>query len=131
MPTNAERHLQIENLHKQLHIDLMNLEKKFKDDRIALQKKCNADVANLEREIKECRAQEIRSAQEQIWKVIESAGLDLPTIIASLPKERSPMKPSTVLHHGPDGKSWNGRGRVPRWFREQRSSNAAGQVQHV
>lgn len=125
MPTNAEYRTQITELQKQLRIDVINLEKKFKDDKAALERKCSQDIANLERQIKEGRAQELREAQQRIWQVIEGTGLDPATILEALPRTRGPRKSSTIVHRGPDGQIWNGRGRTPRWFKTQQGSSAA------
>lgn len=125
MTTNTERRQRIAELQRQLQSDLANLEKKFRADKSALEKQCSANVASIEREIKESRAQEIQGAQEEIWKIIEGSGLSLETVLASLPKVRGSMKPSTVVHRGPDGQTWNGRGRMPQWFRTQQAANVA------
>jgi DNA-binding protein H-NS len=132
MITNLQRREEIKQLRSKLQADVAELEQKYRADVAALNKQCKEDVDRLEREIKAYQAQEIRIAQKHIQEVIERSGLDAATVYASLaedmPRQRAPMKPSTILHKGPDGQVWNGRGRKPHWFARQMEAQKA--LQH-
>lgn len=125
MPTNAERRQKIAELRKQLHLDLVALEKKHKENRALLEKTCSRAVFDLELAIQADKSQEIQAARQRILQVIEASGVRLEDVLASLPRPRGPMKPSTVTHRGPGGKIWNGRGRRPQWFRQGNGNDDA------
>lgn len=125
MPTNAERRQQIVELRKQLHLDLTALEKKHKENRALLEKTCSRAVADIELAILADKSQEIQAARQRILQVIEASGVQLEDVLVSLPRPRGPMKPSAVVHHGPGGQIWNGRGRRPQWFKPEQDHPGA------
>lgn len=138
MPSNLERRAKIDELRKQLKVDLANLEQKFREESTTLERKCRSDISDIEHEIKQSEAQEVRAAREKIQQIIADAGLDPAAVFAGLAgargtqkitKTRKPMKPSSVMHSGPDGKVWNGRGRAPQWFKDQQGK-LNGQQHH-
>jgi DNA-binding protein H-NS len=139
MLNNFERQSQIQALRTELKTELANLERRYKEDAAALERNCRQRITAIEREISANAAQEIREAREAIRRVLESCSVDAAVVLASLPTQPNraagsaprKMRASTVLHHGPDGKCWNGRGRVPLWFKAaQLSSGAATAPSH-
>jgi DNA-binding protein H-NS len=139
MTTNLERREKIEDLRNQLQADLKALERKFREDSATLEMKCKVAISHVERDIKAAEEQELRAAREQIQKIIADAGLDPAAVFAGLsgargaqkspkaPITRKPQAPSNIRHTGPNGKIWNGRGRMPRWFKEQQDATSAQQ----
>jgi DNA-binding protein H-NS len=138
MLTNEERYAQIEAVRQQFIADRTALERRFKDESLQLERLCTRRVAELENDIKAYAAQELRAAREEVQAILKRSGIDPAIILASIavPREKAPakerkqMKPSTVLHHGPEGKVWNGRGRVPGWFKARQATPSAQHTAH-
>lgn len=128
MTTNQERREQIAELRRQLKTAVNELEKQFRNAAADLVKNCNRAITDIEREIKACEAQEMRVAREQIRAILEQTGIPAADVLASLGGGKAPrkkMKPSEVRHVGPNGEAWNGRGRVPNWYKaRQRAADA-------
>jgi DNA-binding protein H-NS len=131
MATNQERRAAIETARAQLKLDLAALEKKYREDSGALEKHCRQQIATLEREIKDAEAEEVRAARLEIQRILVAAGLRADQVLGApaikqLKAARKPTAPSTVLHTGPEGQIWRGRGPQPKWFKRQQQGEIGG-----
>jgi hypothetical protein len=109
MTTNAERKARIKQLQDNLEVEIWELKKN-----------CRQEVARIEREIKECGAQEIREARAEILAILQQRGLTAADVLTNA---RKVTKESTTMHTGPNGEQWGGRGRVPNWYKEQQKNS--------
>lgn len=131
MPSNPERRAHILELQQQLQVDVATLQKNFRSAVQTLEKECRQAVAELEAEIRQQAAAEVTAARAQVGQILREAGIDAATLLAGwnarldTPGARRTYRASTVLHHGPNGKVWNGRGRMPEWFKAARQGTRA------
>lgn len=130
MSSNAERRARIAELQAQLKRDVATLERNFRAAAATLERECKQAVAAIEAEASQQAAAELEAARARVQQVLQETGIDSTTLLAGwkdaykVAGERRPYRAPSVVHQGPNGQVWTGRGRMPGWFKAQRQGGA-------
>jgi DNA-binding protein H-NS len=80
-------------------------------------KEYQQQITELQALAEKARIEELKTAKEEIARIMREYGLSAEDIIGSAKPARRQNAPSQLLYKDPtSGKTWTGRGRTPTWL---------------